>query len=128
MKKADKKKIFDKWAYIGFLDNDLGEEFNTQLALMFEHTAVKLLADIEKEFRVYSEQLETSAFPVLHRLATKSNMKMSKREVNKMLKALNSFLTGPRASSLMIEFHGHTNIDMEAELLSEFSENYAKTL
>lgn len=128
MKKVDKNKIFEKWNHIGFLDNGLGRQFNIKLALMFEHTALKLLADIEKESRVYSEQLETCAFAVLHRLATKSNMKMSKREVNKMLKALNSFLTGPRAASLMIEFHGHTNIDMEAELLSEFAENYAKTL
>jgi len=128
MRKAEKEAIFEKWSAIGFLENDLGKEYNIETALMYEHLALILIADGKKEIRKYSEQVDICVFPVLYKLAIEFNMKMSKREVNKMLRALNSFLMGQRVASLTLELHGHTHIDIEAEIISEFAENYAKTL
>ena len=128
MKKKEKKELYHKWKHIGFLENDLGEEFNMKLALMFEHIAKTLLADYDKETRRYSETLDTVAFPVLYRLAVNYNMKMGKREVNRMMKELNLYITSNRVITLIHQLSTNTSIDIEAELLAEFAENYGKTL
>ena len=126
MKKAEKKEIFEKWNSYGFLENDLGEKFNIKLALIFEHIALILIADSKKEIRRYSETLDTVVFSVLYQLAVKYNMKIGKREANRVMKELNSYITSNRVITLIHQLSTNTNIHIEAELLAEFAENYSK--
>lgn len=133
MKKKEKEEIFKKWDTLGFLENDLGKEFNTKIALMYDYMALTLIADSEKDEnkKIYSERMEVYVFPVLYRLATRHNMIMSKRSVMKFLKEFKLYLDDPDIIKFIHEYDGHYNdnsIDVEAEVIAEFCEKYGKTL
>jgi hypothetical protein len=122
-----KDKILDKWESLGFIDNLLLPQ-QIKLAHGMEYTAETLIADGEKEFRTFNEEIDTQAFPVLRKIITVNpNIVLTNDFIINTLTKLSDFTKSREYSDGMTSNNYVNAIDMEAELLHLFVEtNYGK--
>jgi hypothetical protein len=116
--------IYEKWFSIGFLEN-VENSLLLDLSLGLENLAKILLADCENSLgRKFNDETATKAFPVLYRIKTRNpKTELTNKFLNELLNKLYEFTESEDYINAMNLYGSDSRIDIEAELLSEFTEN-----